>query len=171
MSSVYEVRSFQTGDAEEVSALIVRTLRTVNSKDYPEKVIEANVLSHSPDVMIEQATNGHMYVVCDGARIVGCGAVAGYLGSVDESILLSFFVLPEYQGKGIGRMIMQTLEQDEYFLRAKRIEIHASITAVDFYRKMGYESKKLIEVSDDEPIYIMEKNREIQRRGEAPCQN
>lgn len=159
MSGKYQIRLFQTGDAEEVSALIARTLRTVNSKDYPEKVIEDNVLSHSPDVMIEQATNGHFYVVCDGPKIVGCGAIAGNCGREDESILLSFFVLPEYEGKGIGRTVMQTLEQDEYFVRAKRIEIHASITAVDFYRKMGYDSIKLIDVSEDEPIYIMEKVR------------
>ena len=56
-----------------------------------------------------------MYVVCDNSRIVGCGAIAGYWGSLTESILLTIFVLPDYQGKGIGRRIIETLEQDEYF--------------------------------------------------------
>ena len=49
--------------------------------------------------------------------------------------MFNIFVLPEYQGKGVGRMIMETLENDEYFLRAKRVEIPASITACEFYKK------------------------------------
>ena len=75
------------------------------------------------------------------------------------SILLSIFVLPEYQGKGIGKQIIQTLEQDEYFVRAKRIEIPASITAVEFYKKMGYDYKNGIAELDDEQLYRLEKYR------------
>ena len=127
MSDIYKIRRFQTGDAEEVSALIAKTLRTVNIKDY--------------------------------SRIVGCGAIAGYWGSKTESILLTIFVLPEYQGKGIGKLIIRTLEQDEFFLRAERIEIPASITAVDFYRKMGYDYKNGIAEIDDEQVYRLEKFR------------
>ena len=50
----------------------------------------------------------------------------------DEVSSLIIFVLSEYQGKGIGRKIIETLEQDEFFLRAKRIEIPSSITACEF---------------------------------------
>lgn len=171
MSSVYEVRSFQERDAEEVSALVAVTMRTVNIKDYSEEYIEANVLSHSPEVLIERAREGHMYVVCDGPRIVGCGAIAAYWGSTEESVLLTIFVLPGYHGRGIGRLIIQTLERDEFFLRAKRIEIPASITAVGFYRKMGYDYKNGIAETDGEQLYRLEKFREIQHKGDKPCRN
>ena len=156
MSSLYKIRRFQ---AEEVAALIAKTLRTVNIKDYSEEYIEANASSHSADVLIERAKNGHMYVVCADSQIVGCGAIAGYWGSITESILLTIFVLPEYQGKGIGKLLVQTLEQDEFFLRAKRIEIPVSITAVGFYRKMGYDYKNGIAEIDDEQVYRLEKFR------------
>lgn len=159
MDNAYKIRRFQAGDAEETAALIARTLRTVNIKDYSKEYIEANISSHSADVLIERANQGHMYVVCDGSQIIGCGAIAGYWGSMTESILLTIFVLPEYHGKGIGRSIIQTLEQDEFFLRAKRIEIPASITAVDFYRKMGYDFKNGIAELDNEQIYRLEKFR------------
>ena len=43
-------------------------------------------------------------------------------------------VLPKLQGKGIGRMIIETLERDEYFLRARRIEIPSYIQLVNFIR-------------------------------------
>ncbi len=159
MDNAYKIRRFQAGDAEETAALIARTLRTVNIKDYSKEYIEANISSHSADVLIERANQGHMYVVCDGSQIIGCCAIAGYWGSMTERILLTIFVLPEYHGKGIGRSIIQTLEQDEFFLRAKRIEIPASITAVDFYRKMGYDFKNGIAELDNEQIYRLEKFR------------
>ena len=68
-------------------------------------------------------------------------------------------MLPEYQGKGVGRLIVETLEHDPYGLRAKRIEIPASVTGVPFYQKMGYHFKNGIREPDDEHIIRMEKNR------------
>lgn len=159
MSGIYQIRRFRVEDAGEVSELIAKTLRAVNIKDYSEEYIEANVSSHSADVLIERAKHGHMYVVYDDSQIVGCGAIAGYWGSTTESILLTIFVLPEYQGKKIGTLIIRTLEKDEFFLRAKRIEIPASITAVDFYKKMGYDYKNGIAEIDDEQLYRLEKFR------------
>ena len=154
-----EIRLFKIEDAIETVQVIAETLRVSNSQDYSSEYIEANIASHSAEVLIARANEGHMYVVCDNSRIVGCGAIAGYWGSLTESILLTIFVLPDYQGKGIGRRIMETLEQDEYFLRAKRVEIPASITAVEFYKKMGYDYKNGIAEIDDEQVYRLEKFR------------
>ena len=154
-----EIRRFQPEDAIETSGVIAKTLKVSNSKDYSKEYIEANIVSHSAEILIERAKEGHMYVVCDDSQIIGCGAIAGYWGSTTESILLTIFVLPEYQGKGIGSKIIETLEQDEYFLRAKRIEIPASISAVEFYRKMGYDYKNGIDTVDDEQVYRLDKFR------------
>lgn len=154
-----EIRLFKIEDAIETAQVIAETLRVSNSQDYSSEYIEANIASHPAEVLIARANEGHMYVVCDNSRIVGCGAIAGYWGSLTESILLTIFVLPDYQGKGIGRRIIETLEQDEYFLRAKRVEIPASITAVEFYKKMGYDYKNGIAEIDDEQVYRLEKFR------------
>ena len=154
-----EIRRFQPGDAVETAQMIAKTLIISNSKDYSGEYIENIIASHSPEIISERAKDGHMYVVCDDSRIIGCGAIAGYWGSITESILLTIFVLPEYQGKGVGKRIIQTLEQDEFFLRAKRIEIPASITAVEFYKKMGYNYKNGIAELDDEQLYRLEKYR------------
>ena len=154
-----EIRRFRPEDAQETAQVVITTLRVSNSRDYPAEYIEYNIASHSPEVLTKRAEEGHMYVVCDGSRIVGCGAIAPYWGSETESILLTIFVLPEYQGRGVGRLIIETLEQDEYFLRADRIEIPASITGVEFYKKMGYGYKNGIEELEDGVMYRMEKFR------------
>ena len=152
-------RAFQKEDAAEVSALITKTLRITNSKDYSPEYIEKDVAQFTPEKVIERASWTHFYVFCDGEKIVGCGAIGPYWGSETESSLFNIFVLPEYQGKGVGRKIIETLEADVYALRAKRIEIPASITACAFYRKMGYDYKNGIDAVDGEQLYRLEKFR------------
>lgn len=85
--------------------------------------------------------NGHFYVVKDNGRIVGCGGIGQYWDSMTESWIHTVFVAPEYQRKGIGRKIINFLENDDYAKRANRIEIHAAMSAIPFYRKLGYEHK------------------------------
>lgn len=91
--------------------------------------------------------------------IVGCGAIGPYWDKADESSLFTIFVLPEHQGRGIGRLIVETLEKDEYALRAKRIEIPASITGLEFYKRMGYDYKNNVTSPDEEGLYRLEKYR------------
>ena len=154
------IRRFQNEDANELADVIAKTLRTTNIKDYSLEYIENDISSFlTAEKLIERSSWMNIYVVCDDNKIIGCGAIGSYWGKEDESSLFTIFVLPEYQGKGIGRKIIETLEQDEYFLRAKRIEIPASITAVEFYRKMGYEFKNGIAEVDDEQLYRLEKFR------------
>ena len=153
------IRNFKDDDAEKVSSLIIRTLKTTNSKDYSEESIKALEKQMQPSHIFERASWTHFYVVEDNDTIIGCGAIGPYWGSETESSLFTIFVLPEYQGKGIGRKIIKTLEQDEYFLRAKRIEIPASITAVNFYRKLGYDYKNGVDRPDEEQMYRLEKFR------------
>lgn len=153
------IRSFRNSDAENVSAMIIRTERITNSKDYSKEAIDALEKRAQPSDILERAGWTHFYVVEENDTIVGCGAIGPYWGSETESSLFNIFVSPEYQGKGIGRKIVETLEQDEYFLRAKRVEVPASITAVNFYRKLGYDYKNGVDRPDEEQIYRLEKFR------------
>ena len=153
------IRSFRNSDAENVSAMIIRTERITNSKDYSEEWINALEKRAQPSDILERAGWTHFYVAEENDTIIGCGAIGSYWGSEAESSLFNIFVLPEYQGKGIGRKIVETLEQDEYFLRAKRVEVPASITAVNFYRKLGYDYKNGVDRPDKELNYRLEKFR------------
>ena len=154
-----EIRRFKDQDAQEVSSLIAKTLRTTNIRDYSPEFIEQEVKVLTPEYIAWRASWTHFYVACQGDTIIGCGAIGPYWGSETESSLFTIFVLPAHQGKGIGRKIVQTLEQDEFALRAKRIEIPASITACAFYRKLGYDYKNGITSVDDELLFRLEKFR------------
>lgn len=158
-TALLEVRRIEESDAEAVSALIRKTIAISNKKDYPEDLMDQLIAIETPEHVLQRASWTHFYVVLDEAAIIGCGAIGPYWGKEDESSLFTIFVDPDYQGKGIGRLIMETLEKDEYFLRARRIEIPASITGVPFYLKMGYHYKDGITEPDEEHLIRMEKNR------------
>ena len=154
-----QIRRFQESDAREVSDLIAKTLRTTNIKDYSGEYIENDIKILTPEYLIKRSEWTHFYVVCDDSVIIGCGAIGPYYDKHDESSLFTIFVLPEYQGNGIGRKIIETLENDEFFLRAKRVEIPASVTACEFYRKMGYDYKDGVSTVDEEQLIKLEKFR------------
>ena len=131
------LRRFRSGDEFAVSYVICTTLAISNRKDYSPWFIEENIRSDSPEVIAARAEEAHFYVAMDGETIIGCGGITGYWGSTEESYLTSIFVLPDYQGQGVGRKIVEALEADEYFRRAWRTEVGASLTAVPLYEKNG----------------------------------
>ena len=151
------IRQFKPNDAQEISNLIGRNFIEINSRDYPLEEMIEKAKEFSAQKVMERANNGHMYVVLDDNKIIGTGTISDYWGYIDESILLTIFVLPEYHGMGIGRKIIETLEKDELFLRAKRVEVCASITACGFYEKCGYRYKDGVKKLDEENHYRMEK--------------
>ena len=158
MNEKITIRRFAETDAETVQNIIHRGLREINGKDYPAELIEEYCADFTLEKIKSQAVSAHMYVAVSGNKIVGTGSIAPYWGSEKESILLTIYVLPEMIGQGVGSAIINALEQDEYFLRANRIEIPSSITAVKFYEKFGYIPENGVE-PDAEGIVPMEKFR------------
>ena len=150
-------RRFKKEDAKEVRNLIVRNFLEINSKDYGLSAMETLAKVYDEEKVLNVASYAHMYVFEFEEKIVGTGSISSFWGSETESILLCIFVLPEFHGKGIGRKIINTLEADEFYVRASRIEIPASITATEFYRKFGYDYKNGVKELDDERYYRLEK--------------
>lgn len=128
-------------DIPELQKMIQFTCEECFKLYYPQSIIQKTIKALDEEGLKKRASWTHFYVVKDEGKIIGCGAIGPYWGSETESSLFTIFVDPAMQGKGIGKQIIKTLEQDEYFLRAKRIEIPASLFALPFYIKMGYKHK------------------------------
>ena len=151
------VRRFKKEDAQEVRNLVVRNFLEVNSKDYGLAAMEKLAETYDVAKILNLASYAHTYVLEWKGKIVGTGSISSFWGSTTESILLTIFVMPEFHGKGIGTKIINILEQDEFYVRASRVEIPASITAVEFYRKFGYDYKNGKKELDEEHHYRLEK--------------
>ena len=151
------IRKYNDKDADEILNLIHRNSFEINAEDYGLESMQKFVDICDANWLSKRASFCHMYVAEENERIVGVGGISSYFGSLTESIILNVFVLPECHGMGIGKKIIQTLENDEYGIRATRIEVPASITAKGFYYKLGYRFKNGLEKLDAEKHYRMEK--------------
>lgn len=136
------IRLIKDTDYKAVADMIARSVSSPSyAAFYPQSSIDSVIHALDEEGVKKRASWTHFYVIEEDAKIVACGAIGPYWDSLTESSLFSIFVDADCQSKGYGRKIIETLEQDEYFLRATRIEIPAAMSAIPFYRKMGYEHK------------------------------
>lgn len=152
------VRRYLPGDEQKICKLIKEDILEEMVKDYPKNSIDYLIKMNNEEFIKNRAKEFHAYVLLDEEKIVGVGMIGPYWGKIDESSFFTIFRDPAYKGKGLGRKIIETLENDEFFKRSKRIEIPSSITAVEFYKHFGYNFKKpLVHIVDFEGIYRLEK--------------
>ncbi|TPR12612.1 GNAT family N-acetyltransferase [Apilactobacillus timberlakei] len=152
-----KIRLFENEDAIDLSKLVAKTMKISNSKDYSLEYLKKDISERTPEFFIDRSKYLHCYVFLINNKIVGTGSIGPYWGKKDESSLFNIFVDPGFQGQGIGKKIIITLENDSYFKQAKRIEIPSSITAVNFYRNLGYNFKDNIKSTDKEGLFRLEK--------------
>lgn len=157
------VRRYIDGDETAICEVIRKDVLAENIRDYSPDFINHLIESHNEDLIKRRANVFHAYVLTYEEKIVGVGMIGPYWDSLTESSFFTIFIDPDYKGHGLGRKIIETLEEDEYYKRADRVEIPASITAVEFYKHFGYGFKKLGNIVDDEGIYRMEKYPKINK--------
>ena len=71
--------------------------------------------------------------IFDGEKLIGTGRAIS--DEAYQAALYDIAVLPEYQGKGIGKTIIEELHKK---LTNINIILYANTTAENFYRKLGY---------------------------------
>jgi GNAT superfamily N-acetyltransferase len=133
------IRHFQDADATDISKIICRNLLEVNARDYSPEVIEKLVAHFTPDTITGFSRQRDMFVAEVNGVLVGTAALARDDRTAEERyVCLTVFVLPEYHGKGIGRKLVAQVEDVAQAKGAKCLQVPASLTAVQFYRKLGY---------------------------------
>ncbi len=153
------IRLFHERDAQAVSNLVRSALLVSCAKDYPPEPLNAFADTQTPACMLERGRTTHFYVAEEDGIAVGCGAVGADGDDSGVCGVYSFYVLPEWQGRGVGRKIMEALEADDAAREARRLTLHASRTALGFYRRMGFGFAGGDDRPDADGLYHMEKLR------------
>jgi N-acetylglutamate synthase-like GNAT family acetyltransferase len=130
-----KIRKFKDKDAGKVSHLIIRALTEVNIKDYPKSVIVYLAKCNAPSKLIKRSRLKDIYIIVDGERILGTAGLK-------NKNVFSVFVDPTYHGKGIGQKLMRYVEQVAKKREIDRLTLTSSLTAVGFYKKLGYKKVK-----------------------------
>ena len=133
-----KIRKFQLGDEEKVSEVIKDALLKTNINDYKMEDLEKMVKTHQPKHVKKIAELGSSYVAIIDNKIVGCGTIKRHPKDKSASYITTVFIDSKYQNIGVGRKIIEALEEDNFFKKSKRCEVSSSLTAEKFYKKLGY---------------------------------
>ena len=77
--------------------------------------------------------NGEFYVAEKDGEVVG-------FGQVSQTQVEAIYVSPKHLRNGVGKLILQTLEERAVDLGAGYLEVLSSLNAVSFYERAGYHS-------------------------------
>ena len=130
------VREFEPKDAVAVSDVIRQAMRVTNSKDYSMEILAPLIEYYSPEKVLLLGKERICLVAEIDSQIVGTAAL-------EKSELCTFFVRPDFQGKGIGSLLLKAIENIAAENKIKKIEFSSSLSAVSFYEKMGYRKNGL----------------------------
>jgi N-acetylglutamate synthase-like GNAT family acetyltransferase len=125
------VRRFEPKDAEAVSEVIRVTMRKSNRSDYSMEILQPLIDYFSPEKVLQLCRERDCLVAESDNQIVGTAAL-------DKNELAAFFVLPDFQNKGIGSSLLKQIEQIARQKQISTIIVESSITGEPFYEKMGY---------------------------------
>ncbi len=94
----------------------------------------------------------------DDDRLVGFGRVV--TDHVMHAMIFDMIILPEYQGRGIGTMILNRLVERCLALGIRDIQLFCARGKIGFYEKNGFEAR-----ADDAPG--MQLRKDIRQRNSA----
>jgi putative acetyltransferase len=135
------IRQIRDADVDDTSNLIIHCLNKINRLHYSDKVIDEIIAKNTPE-NIKNDMQDELIVVADlYGKIIGTARVQtekkkNYFGSV--------FVHPDYINQGIGRELLNNLEELLSRQGTEKVIILSSVNAVEFYEKQGYERTKLV---------------------------
>ena len=125
------IRPYQSQDAEAVSQLIRSTMRISNSPDYPMEKLQLLMDYFSPTKIEEINQNRSCFVAIEADHIVGTAGL-------EDDNLVTFFVDPRHQRRGIGAALLQRVENAAELKGLQTLNVQSSLAGAQFYEAMGY---------------------------------
>jgi putative acetyltransferase len=132
------VRQALEADAGKITVLFYDTITTVNRKDYHDAQIAAwSAGANNTAAWLAKINEQHFFVAESNDILLGFSSITsdGYIDLM--------FVHKDYQGIGIGYLLLHTLEQKAKELKLQMVWSDVSITAKPFFLKKGFTVSKV----------------------------
>ena len=124
------VRKAALSDFEAIKQTVRETIIAIYPRYYPAGAVEFFHNHHSDENITLDISAGQVYTVDHDSVI--CGTV-----TVTENEISRLFVLPDYQGRGCGKALLDYAEQ-LIFLSSETIQLASSYPSKCLYLKRGY---------------------------------
>ena len=144
------IRKFEKKDAKAVSGIIRGNLTAAGCKDYSETVINHMYEVYSPEYISKLSQWRKVYVALADDVVVG---TAGLEGDTIHDV----FVAAEYHNKGIGKKLMELLEEIASNVGMGSVKVTAGTGTRQFYERLGYKAVGEAESEEAGTGIIMEK--------------
>jgi len=127
------VRRATLRDRESIWNVHIRAIQEVCKSHYSQQEIEDWSEVLKPTRYNEPIKRGSFFVAVDENVIVGFGNLNQDSGEIE-----AVYVAPEYVRQGVGREILQTLENVAREGGLTILRLSSSLNAVQFYENAGY---------------------------------
>lgn len=124
------IKKAEINDVETVENITRNTINYVYPHYYPKGAVEFFLAHHSTESITADIKKGIVYLCYKGDLAVGTVTVKG-------NEICRLFVLPQYQGKGYGKMLLDFAEK-LVLENHDNIIIDVSLSAKSIYLKRGY---------------------------------
>ena len=132
----------------------------INIKEHGKEVID-RISKHFTENEIKKnfPNRTKCLVALKDNEVVGTASINKYKGDTtgEKYILLTVFVKIENHHQGIGKKLIQNIEEIAVNLGCKELIIPASVYACEFYRKYGFDYLDGKKIQNEDKEYILVK--------------
>lgn len=132
--TAFIIRRAVPGDAERMHQIHVDSIRKLCAADYTLKQIESWVRYRSVQDYRQALEAGELNWVA----VLPDEITAGYATFVHNE-LTALFVDPSYARHGVGKALIETIEQHARQQTLNELVLQATVTAKRFYQRLGYQ--------------------------------
>jgi GNAT superfamily N-acetyltransferase len=127
------IRKFEAKDAIGVCDLIKRNDLEISSEFYPKEVITSWLIEITPEIILRKSKQRACFIAEEDRRIIG------HISLYEEEIK-KLHVLPEFHRKGVGKGLVERVEETARHISQVRLIVYSSIYAEPFYESCGFKS-------------------------------
>lgn len=137
----------QLKDAYIIHAITQETISAIYPRYYPKGAVDFFLQHHNPMAIEKDIKNGCVFLA-ENEEEKAVGTV-----TIRENEILRLFVLPEYQGMGYGKMLLDFAEE-KVARQFDTVIVDASLPAKSLYLKRGYREKDYHHIKTENSDYL-----------------
>ena len=179
-----QLRRASIDDVPHIERVMRESIVGISNRSYDARQVESS-LRHVAHLDRELVTDGTYFVVEHDGEIVGCGGWSKrgrlYAGSgsaegdarfldprTEAARIRAMFVVPRFERRGIGRMILRTCEDEARAAGFRKLELMAMLSGHAMYLATGYHDIEQVEgtLEDGTPYPLIRMRKTITGTGE-----
>lgn len=141
------VRAAKKQDQQTVYRIAQETISGIYPRYYPKGAVDFFLQHHNLSAIESDIRSGCVFLAVNEAD-TAVGTV-----TIRENEILRLFVLPEYQGMGYGKMLLDFAE-GKVAQQFDTVIVDASLPAKSLYLKRGYREKEYHQIKTENGDYL-----------------